>query len=778
MRVHGNKVMRSMNRMSKVLAAGRRAIVCSLAIPACLAAYLPLARAAEEPVRRVVVALYDGDEEKTPHESRIHRFLTMPLNHLGLVVRQFDIRKERPSEALIERTRGVVTWFTDKSVRDPDRYVSWLWSLAKRGRSVVILGHPGIVRSELKTPEGRRAFDSLFERLGIHWQGSWVSQTFGTKVSRVDTGYYEFERKLPMILPGYPGLQVAGAGAKALLSVTDKVTAQRSDLVVVSRNGGYVAGGYAMFFAEGGRRSVQRWYLNPFRFFAHAFRSDNDPKPDTTTLSGRRIFYSHIDGDAWHSLTNIEEYHKAPTISAKVIYDRVLLGFPDLPHTVAPVTGDLDKNWYGTAEDIALARTIFSLPNVEAGTHTHSHPFSWRFLLRNDKEAERPFLNRYPARPRMSQSDSVWGEAKRVSDQTAAAARAPYPLPKGYSRPRAYAVKPFDLRLEILGSVEFLEKHILPRGKRVKVIQWSGDTAPNEAAISMAARAGLANINGGDPRMDGEFNTYSRVSALGRRVGAHWQVYSSGANDHVYTNGWRRNFAGFKRVVQSFERLESPIRLKPINIYYHLYSAQRKDGLNALLHAFRYARAQRIAPVRTSHYSRIVQGFFSTRIVALGGDRWRIEKRGDLQTIRFDHATMKSVDFARSRGVIGQNYNAGSLYVALDRSVDHPIVALRRTDTKLPKNTVDPVYLVDARWEVWSLKSADTEFSFWARGFGSGAFQWKVPRAGRYRILVTTRSGKARTLAARADAKGLLSFKIATNDTRPRLISVTYNEGT
>jgi len=27
------------------------------------------------------------------------------------------------------------------------------------------------------------------------------------------------------------------------------------------------------------------------------------PKPDTTTLAGRRIYYSHIDGDGWKELT-------------------------------------------------------------------------------------------------------------------------------------------------------------------------------------------------------------------------------------------------------------------------------------------------------------------------------------------------------------------------------------------------------------------------------------------------------------------------------------------
>ena len=65
-------------------------------------------------------------------------------------------------------------------------------------------------------------------------------------------------------------------------------------------------------------------------------------------------------------------------------------------------------------------------------------------------------------------------------------------------------------------------------------------------------------------------------------------------------------------------------------------------------------------------FAELALGFYSTEIADLGEGRWQIAKRGKLQTIRFDRAIDRKVDFARSRGVLGQQHFQGSLYVALD----------------------------------------------------------------------------------------------------------------
>jgi hypothetical protein len=58
----------------------------------------------------------------------------------------------------------------------------------------------------------------------------------------------------------------------------------------------------------------------------------------------------------------------------------------------------------------------------------------------------------------------------------------------GYERPRAYAVLPYSLALEIGGSLAFIDT-LLPPGKSANFVQWSGNTLPYPAAIA-ASRAG------------------------------------------------------------------------------------------------------------------------------------------------------------------------------------------------------------------------------------------------------------------------------------------------
>jgi hypothetical protein len=50
------------------------------------AAAQPLTRVtALPPLKREILALYDGREEPRPDQTRIHRFAEMPLNYLGFV---------------------------------------------------------------------------------------------------------------------------------------------------------------------------------------------------------------------------------------------------------------------------------------------------------------------------------------------------------------------------------------------------------------------------------------------------------------------------------------------------------------------------------------------------------------------------------------------------------------------------------------------------------------------------------------------------------------------
>lgn len=736
------------------------------------------ARAKPREVHRLIVALYDGREIKNPEFTRVHAIATMPLNQLGLVVRQYDIRKGLPPDDVMRRAYGVFTWFLSAAVPDPGPYLRWANRQIDAGRRFVIFGHPGVERAILNATADRRQFDLLMRRIGVNWENSWVSLTYDTRIVRVDRYLYEFERKLPPVLPGYPVVTPAGPNVRSLLVVRDRSSGRNSHLALIGPHGGYVAPQYAVFLNERGEETRRAWYLNPFEFFRLAFKTDDLPKPDTTTLSGRRMYYSHIDGDGWRNISSVEAYLGKHVMSSEVTYEQILKGYPDLPVTVAPITGDLDPKWYGGPVDIALARKIFALPNVEAGTHTHSHPFAWEFFHKLPPSAEIPYLKLYPVRPGKTLAQSVWdpqavsGTRIFTKTSTKAKTKAPYKLDKRYfSRPRAYAVKKFNLKDDLVGSIEYLNKHILPPGKKVRIVQWSGDTDPWAAAIAMTRRAHVRNINGGDPRMDGNFRSYAWVSPLARQVGDQWQIYSSGANENIYTHGWHEHFAGFRRVIDTYRNTETPIRIKPINVYYHFYTAERSDALNALRAVLDWVRTQNIAPVTASRFASMVDGFLSVRIFRLGPDRWRFEDRDGLATIRFDKATLKMVDFDRSTGVIGQRWHQGSLYVALDPDVKAPVIALRKIDAAMAPPRARRPYLIDSRWSISGLIWADKMFEYRAQGFGNGVFRWWVRSPGTYRIVARTDDGGAQTLIAKTGTH-ILKFRLKTLDTKPRHFEV------
>ncbi len=707
------------------------------------------ARAQEAAVPRIIVALYNGADEQSYRRARIHIRAEVALNHLGLVVLPYDVRQGLPPDAVMREARGILTWFSDTAVADGATYVRWLDAQQAQGRRLVIIGHPGFDPGALSRLDTGAVFERVMDRIGVRWLGEFTRFPYMLRIVAKDARMIEFERPLAPVLPPYHRVRLASARATSYLSVRASPEGEPDHVVVTSPNGGYAASDY-MVFGLDERADERAWIVDPFLYFSLAFATDEVPKPDTTTLSGRRMYYGHVDGDGWHNVSLVDKYRARQATSAEVMYEELILPYPDLPVTIAPISGDLDPAWYGTPEALALARRIFALDYVEAGTHTHSHPFAWAFFRDPNPRREIPFLNAYPPRPGRSLGESIW--------------TSPGPAPPGerermiYDRPRSYAVKPFSMELEVAGSIERIEP-LLPPGKRVEVLQWSGDTSPFEAVFGLLAAAKVRNLNGGDPRMDGIYDSYAWLSPVAIRIGAYWQIYSSGSNENIYTNNWRGRFYAFRNLVDTFRNSETPVRVKPMNIYYHIYSAERPEGLAAVRYNLDYVRAQETAPVAASRFAGMVEGFLNARLIRLGDNRWRIENRGLLETVRFDHAALQAVDFARSQGVIGQRHHQGSLYVALDGSVAAPVIALRAYDRpdRDPETTVP--YLVNARWHVAGLAIGADGWRFRADGFGRGEFRWKTAGSGSYAIVATAGARREQTVA-RADAEGVLDFVV------------------
>lgn len=704
------------------------------------------AEAGETPLARTVIALYDGKIEREPHATRIHRMAEMPLNHLGLVVRYHDVNAGLPGDDQLAGVRGIISWFSGTSLDDPGAYLSWAEKNIRAGRRFIVIGDLGASRSKAGYVIPLSRLNRFWTLLGLKDTGRYVTPTYDAHPSFVDARLFNFESPLPPVLPPYEVLQSIAPGVRSLLTLREtKRPGSDSIAVMTSPRGGYAADGYFGYVAnDGSRRS---WYVNPFEFFRIALATDELPKPDTTTLSGRRIYYSHVDGDGWRNISAVDKYAKGePVFSTEVLMKEAIEPYHDLPVTVAPIAGDLDPKWYGDEKMLALARRMFALPQVEAGSHTYSHPFDWGFFTDWTPEKERPYLKLFPPRPHATLAESLlsqFGARREAKTSGAYAETEDVETPErpdgksgplhGYKIPRAYAVKPYDYNLEIEGSYNYINM-LLPPGKRVEVVQWSGNTLPQDYVIAESRRIGMRNINGGDSRFDSEFPSYAWVAPIGRQIGAERQIYASDSNENTYTGLWTERFYGYRYLKETVRNTEAPIRVKPFNIYYHIYSADRTASLDSLLRMLDYARTQELAPVAASRFAAIADGFYTTRLVPLDRERWRIENRGELQTVRFDRAENRAVDFARSEGVLGERIFQGSLYVALDSAHVAPVVALKPIVRSARPVPAPRAYLVHARWRLANFKDSGETFSVEAQGYGEGAMEWVVPRPGRYKV--------------------------------------------
>lgn len=715
---------------------------------AILWAFSAAAQPAYEP-RRVAV-LWDSSVSARWRDTNGHQLLEMPLNRLGYAVVPIDAGRPLPDPSSIPDLRAVVTWFEGDSLPDPEAVLRFVERVQAQGGRYVVMGDPALLR-RTGGGEGVPLADAnrVFARAGFRLGEGFVRLTFDAEVARKNSAMVEFERPLDPVLPPFSIWRPADARATSHLVVRRRNRPDsESHVVIVGPGGGLAAVGYTHFYEPELKR--RQWRVDPFTFLAAALGHTGGPAPDATTLAGRRIFFSHIDGDGWRNVTEVQPWRRLRKLSAEVVLDDVLKRYPDLPVTVAPIAGDLHPDWCGTEEGRDLARAMFALPHVEPASHTWSHPLDWSFFARTDAvPREAAILRRYPGCGEAgSRLQATW---RRVRERVAGPERDDGTEFEGqyghsiYNTPRTYAMRPFDLDLEFEGAARWLET-LAPPGTRIGLVQWSGNTLPYASALSAARRAGLRNINGGDTRFDREFPSVAYVAPVGRREGEYFQVYAAASNENTYTDLWTDRFFGFRALAETIENTGAPRRLTPVNLYYHVYIAEKDAALRSLHENIAAIRELPIVPIFASRYAAIAEGFDTARFARVGPNAWRIEDRGELQTIRFDPPLESlAVDFARSSGVLGFRRDARALYVALDPDAAAPVVALADGDAAGP-------YLVQSRWPVRRLARDAQGFAFLAGGFGAGEMVWRVAANTRWRI---ARAGGA-DIEAQADADGTL----------------------
>ena len=566
---------------------------------------------------RTILALYDSSEYPNEQDDKnlIHYSAEAVLNYLGLKVRYHDIQQGLPDLDKTKDIYGVLSWFLDDRIPRAKEYCQWAVEQIKEGKKFIILGHLGARKDSLnntQTPES--LINTLYESLGLRYEGNWTDNPFIIEIASKDSSMVEFEKPLKNQMGNYEKIVSIDNNNQVYLALKRRdVETSESAVVVTTPQGGYAMREYEIFLDYPTLQT--RWRINPFRFFEEAFELGRIPRFDTTTLFGRRILYSHIDGDGFRNVTKFDQNRYA----GEIVYDEILQSYP-WPITVSFITAEIDPQYLGSERLVNISREIFKLPHVEAGSHAFSHPLDWNnqltaFEIKDySQKAKKSDKENYA-------QDSLYPDAAMITVD-----------------------RQVYLNREIKDAVNYINQSLLPPEKKVKVYQWSGDCKPPEEAIAIADRQNIENINGGDSRFDRLISSYSGIAPLTRQVKNRIQVYTSNANENIYTNGWTHPFWGFKHVIETFRQTEIPDnhkfiprRLSPINIYYHFYIAERKIGLESLRQVYDYVAKQPVIPIFTSDYIKGVKGFLSGQISRLDDNGWALRNYGFCRTVRFDN---------------------------------------------------------------------------------------------------------------------------------------------
>lgn len=724
------------------------------------------------PVKLDILALYDSRREKQPHLTRIHKFAEMPLNHLGYRIVYQDVNGRLPPVQSLGRYRGVLTWFAEPLAK-PEAVLGWLEQVLGRGLKYVVLG-------EIAPPEKDHMLaqvNRLLARIGLEHRGQYVDLTWRAKVAEGDPDVIGFERPIDKALPGFPVIGTRGSDVDPHLELEGPVGSARVRSVVVATapGGGFAAANYIVYYEPNTDRV--RWTLNPFSFFARALGEERRPIPDVTTLAGRRIYFSHIDGDGWNNVSEIEGHRELQRFSAEVIEREAIVPYPDLPVSVGLIAGDAEPALGGNAAAALIARRLFALPQVEVASHTYTHPFNWQFFETYSRAEELRRIEQSQA-PSLTLRERFTRRVLEVAGRPLPTDRSDKYVAGSDDLPRTYLRHPFDIEREVAGALK-ASASLAPEGKPAKIYLWSGDTTPFSAAVKAVRSAGARNLNGGDSRLDAEYPSTAYVPPISRPTGGERQIYAANSNENTYTNDWTGPYHGQFMLEHTLANTELPRRLKPFNLYYHMYSGEKVASLAAVRHILDRARAQPVIPVAASTYARIADDFFGVDIVQVDLFSWAVSRRGALGTVRFDDAEQLAVDLARSTGVLGANRHAGSLFVALDPAVERAVVTLRgRTAERGARRDAGaPIAsLVSSRWQLSGLVHESCGFRVTAQGYGTGDMVWQTTPRRPFRVAAVRGDVVLSEETRWADEQGQFSVRIGPTALEPLEIRFTCHE--
>ena len=593
--------------------------------------------------RRILVLFGAGDAEagEAPAfeaDTLTASRLQMALEWMGYEVEYFNVARGVPPMDLSASHLGII--FDSRLILPFSKeraFADWVLHQRDAGLKFLFVGqYPFEQEVEL----GR-------VMIGLGMRGSYdpVKSPRNLKIAQIDDKVMNSEVAVTPMGVDFNDIRAPENAEVALgIDAVDATgTPVRFDAVFTAPWGGVVLDPYLTCQVSG---AIVRSYFEPFEFLQRLWPVGFFPAPDVTTRCGERIFYSHIDGDGFVYETSFDRRK----LCGEVIRDEILKRYP-YPVTCSVIEAEIraEQKEIKLSEAprfVAVAREMFALPNVQAGSHSYSHPFIWI-------DTDDDYLPLY--------------EQKNLSLKP----EVDYPQ--------------ISMRREVEGSIRYIEKELLPKGRKVEIMLWSGNCRPGEEALGICDELGVENMNGGNTSATKRRPAISNIGPKTMLWNGRRQIHASNQNEFIYTRNWNGPFYnGFRMVQQTFDLTEQPRRLKPVNLYYHFYSGAQIGSLKALKDVLDWCQTQNLHSMTAHDYAEMVRDSCDTEILQTGEQSWRLITSGKLRTFRLP-VTATAPDLRRSRGVQGWRRTPQGLYVHTDGS---PVVELILGEQKDAKDRV------------------------------------------------------------------------------------------
>jgi len=615
--------------------------------------------------RKLLIA-YQSDFGQKENVNTYFEICQTITDYYGLLSDYIDINTQSfPNDQDMKKYRAIITAFNTNKNKNGISWLKWLKHQCDQGIKLIIFG-PLSGNDAINKTEYKQLVDAIYSYIGIQYKGMFSNHRGRLKYSYKDLTRVDFERSYPIFPISYEQFQVLDPAVKVWLSIERKdIENSNSAIIVTGPNGGFAR--YQAMYWMDPVSYKKKWYLNPFIFFEEALDIRDLPRPDPTTLNGMRVAFSHIDGDAFSGPSRIDSQYTC----AEVIRDEVLKKY-NYPVTVSVIVAEISPEALGNQKLVNIAKDIYALPNIEPASHAFSHPYYW-----NEHST---IKDRYP---------SQYGF-----------------IVKGYT---------FDSEKEIVYSLNYISQNLSPPDKPCRVMLWSGACDPTDRDLKHCKNNHFYNMNGGDTVFDEANDSYTAVAPLYRKVGNHYQFHCGQANENILTNLWEGPYYGFREIILTMKKTNSPRRLKPVDIYYHFYSGEYQSSLKAVQTVYEWVLAQNVALVYVSQYIEMMQGFLQAKMFMNDQGQFVLNDYDHCLTVRFDHAE-KLPDLRNCKNVIGFSKQPQGLYVSLKPETNNAVIAFLQDS----KTTPDMPYIEHATGWVIDFQVTGQAIQLDYQGFGKG----------------------------------------------------------